>query len=91
MGLACLRAQLRVHRLRLKVRDGRLLVAPLDAVPDDVRARIAAHRDALIIDVQMHPDPVPMCCLCGVLLPPGRVYLCVDCQAEGVTPPVSFA
>lgn len=86
MGLALVRSQLRVHRVRLKAQGGRLLVAPVDALPDDIRTLIAEHRDMLMIDVQMNPDPVPACCLCRVLLPPGRIYLCADCQKAGSCP-----
>ncbi len=86
MDLPILRARLRVHRLRLKAQGGRLLIAPLDALPDDLRALIAEHRDEIMIDVQLNPEPVSGCCLCGELLPPGRIYLCAKCQERAVMP-----
>ncbi len=80
MEITHLRARIRVHRLRCKVRDGEILIAPVQNVPDDLRALIAEHRDLLMLDLQLHPDPVLTCCFCGALLPPGRAYVCIDHQ-----------
>lgn len=78
-----LRARLRVHRLRLKVHAGQLLVAPIGGLPDDLRALIAEHRDVLMLDVQMNSDPDYACCHCAEPLPPGRMYTCAECQEKG--------
>ncbi len=82
MEITHLRARLRVHRLRCKVRDGEILIVPVQAVPDDLRILIAEHRDALMLDVGMLPDPAYSCCFCGALLPPSRSYVCADHQQD---------
>lgn len=79
MNLVHLRARLRVHHLRCKVHAGKLLVAPINTLPDDLRTLVAEHRDTLMLDIRMHPDPDLTCLNCGELLPPGRAYRCLDC------------